>query len=148
MIGFLGPRGGYLADAVRAGRAPWGEAITGAMLTVGAPELVVGKLFGAGIGIVGRMWNGVQYTKSSLQLGRKMHDAYRLGEHAPDLKMFKEFRGIKGIRPDFVNFNTKTIFELKPNNPMSIHRGWKQLGKYRKAFEKEFGGTWNTVLME
>lgn len=57
----------------------------------------------------------VQYTKSRLQLGREMHTGYRLVEHAPELGRFKEFTGIKGIRPDFVDFGTKTIYELNPS---------------------------------
>jgi hypothetical protein len=36
----------YLANSVREGRRPWGEAITNIMLSVGAPEMVVGKLAG------------------------------------------------------------------------------------------------------
>ena len=32
----------------------------------------------------------------------------------------KEFANIKGIRPDYVDFNTRTIYELKPYNPKAI----------------------------
>ena len=88
----------------------------------------------------------VQYTKSTLRLGQQMHKAYRATEHAPDLGRFKEFTGITGIRPDFVDFNTRTIYELKPFNPRGLKSGAKQLEKYRKAFEKTSGGNWKTVL--
>jgi hypothetical protein len=83
----------------------------------------------------------VQYTKSSLQLGQQMHKAYKVGANG-----VKEFRGIKGIRPDFVDFSTKTIYELKPFNPRAMQQGMKQLDKYKSLFEQNYGGTWKTVL--
>jgi len=58
----------------------------------------------------------------------------------------KEFREILGIRPDFVDFSTKTIYELKPFNPRAMQQGWKQLYKYQSLFEQNYGGTWNIVL--
>ncbi|AYZ36191.1 hypothetical protein EGY07_11660 [Chryseobacterium indologenes] len=88
----------------------------------------------------------VNYTKSSLSMGREMHKAYKLGEHAPELGKFKEFTGVKGIRPDFVDFSTNTIYELKPFNPRGMKSGAAQLEKYKTLFEKQYGGTWNTVL--
>lgn len=84
---------------------------------------------------------GIQYTKSSLSLGREVHTAYKAGL-ADGVTTFKEFTGIKGIRPDFVDFGTKTIYELKPFNPRGIQLGKKQLNNYR-----EYPGTiWKTVL--
>ena len=89
---------------------------------------------------------GVQYTKSSLSLGREMHKGYKTGL-ADGVATFKEFTGIKGIRPDFVDFGTKTIYELKPFNPRSIQLGIKQLNNYKTIFEKQYPGTiWKTVL--
>ena len=74
-----------------------------------------------------------------------MHKAYKAGDVIEGTAM-KEFREIPGIRPDFVDFRTNTIYELKPFNPRSIRSGIKQLDNYKKIFEKKFGGTWNTVL--
>lgn len=88
----------------------------------------------------------VQYTKSSLSLGREMHSGYKLAEHAPELGRFKEFGKVPGIRPDFVDFSTKTIYELKPFNPRAMQQGVLQLNKYQSIFEQRFGGVWNTVL--
>ncbi len=48
-----------------------------------------------------------------------MHLAYKARE-ADDIITFKEYTRIPGIRPDFVNLTTKTIYELKPNNFRSI----------------------------
>lgn len=88
---------------------------------------------------------GVQYTKSSLQLGQQMHKAYKVGDVVEGVAM-KEFRGIPGIRPDFVDFSTKTIYELKPFNPRAMQQGWNQLNKYQNLFQQKYGGTWKTVL--
>lgn len=86
------------------------------------------------------------YTKSSLELGQQMHKNYRLADVVPNVAV-KEYRGISGIRPDFVDFRTKTIYELKPNNPRQVATGNSQLIKYKKAFETQYPGTtWNTVL--
>jgi hypothetical protein len=49
-------------------------------------------------------------------------------------------------RPDFVDFGTKTIYELKPFNPRGIQLGTTQLNNYKSLFEQKFGGTWKTVL--
>ena len=92
-------------------------------------------------------WNGnPKYTKSSMAYGREMHAEYKLSEHNPELGKFKEYTGIKGIRPDFVDFNTNTIYELKPFNSRGIQLGTQQLSKYKFTFESNFGGTWNTKL--
>jgi len=90
--------------------------------------------------------SAVKYTKSNLKLGREMHKKYRQNEYDNIFK-FKEFRGIKGIRPDFVDFSTNTIYELKPFNPNGIKSGLKQLDKYKKAFIENYPGyEWKTVL--
>jgi hypothetical protein len=86
-----------------------------------------------------------EFTKSSLELGQQMHKEYKVEDVLEGIAV-KEFRGIPGIRPDFVNFSTKTIYELKPNNPRAIKQGYKQLAKYKGIFEKQLGGTWKTVL--
>ncbi len=86
------------------------------------------------------------FTKSTLEIGRQIHKDYKLGLHNPAKGLFKEFTGIKGIRPDFVDFNTRTIYELKPNNPRAIRDGMKQLDKYKTMFEEQFGGIWSMIL--
>jgi RHS repeat-associated protein len=85
------------------------------------------------------------YTKSNLQLGQQMHKAYKLRDVVEGVAI-KEFRSIPGIRPDFVDFSTKTIYELKPFNPRAMKQGWKQLNKYQKLFQQQYGGNWQTVL--
>ncbi|WP_344853724.1 hypothetical protein, partial [Anoxybacillus suryakundensis] len=86
------------------------------------------------------------YTKSSLKLGRQMHKQYMAHLHNPTKGRYKEYNEIPGIRPDFVDFNTGTIYELKPYNPRAIAQGKRQLKKYKRIFEQERGGKWKTVL--
>ena len=88
----------------------------------------------------------LSYTKSNLKKGQHMHKLYKSKLHNPAKKLYKEFNQIKGIRPDFVDFNTSTIYEFKPNNPRAIKYGYKQLERNRKEFEKHYGGNWNIVL--
>ena len=88
---------------------------------------------------------GVQYTKSSLKQGQQMHRAYKAGM-ADKVTTFKEFTRVKGIRPDYVDFGTKTIYELKPYNPRGIQQGWNQLYNYQNLFQQQYGGSWKIVL--
>ena len=85
------------------------------------------------------------FTRSSLTVGRDAHAAYMDGL-ADGINTYKEFRGVPGVRPDFVDLSTRTIYELKPYNPRGILEGTSQLERYREAFESFYGGTWNTVL--
>lgn len=85
------------------------------------------------------------FTKSSTQLGQQMHKAYKAAD-VVDGVAWKEFRRIPGIRPDFVDFSTRTIYELKPFNPNAMWRGMDQLYKYQSIFQQKYGGTWNIVL--
>jgi RHS repeat-associated protein len=76
------------------------------------------------------------FTKSSASLGRKIHEGYKTGsDFVPD---WKEYNKIKGLCPDYIDFNTKTIFELKPFNPKAVKSGIKQLNKYNKALGGRF----------
>lgn len=47
---------------------------------------------------------------------------------------FKESRKIRGVRPDYIDFDNKIIYELKPMNPRSVRSGVRQLQRYNKAF--------------
>jgi len=89
---------------------------------------------------------GMGLTQSNLKLGQEMHKLYKADLNNPVKGLFKEYTGIKGIRPDFVDFNTKIIYELKPNNPRAIQEGIKQVNKYKQIFEQQFGGEWKTFI--
>jgi len=84
-----------------------------------------------------------QHTKSNLQMGRRMHNAYRAGETG------KEFRLPSGRRIDFLDVKNGTIRELKPNNPRGIQQGQRQLQIYKQELETmpRFQGIqWRTYL--
>lgn len=104
-----------------------------------------------GIGLLGEageaeeVTEGLQYTRSNLQLGQEMHSSYRLDDVIEGVAE-KEFRGIPGIRPDFVDFETNTIYELKPFNPRAMQQGINQLIKYQELFQQTYGGEWNISL--
>lgn len=89
---------------------------------------------------------GEAFTKSSMKLGREVHSYYKAG-FADKITRFKEFRDVPGVRPDYVDFGTNTIYELKPFNKNGAKSGAKQLKKYKREFEKFYPGTtWSTVL--
>ena len=51
-----------------------------------------------------------------------------------------------GKRIDYIDFDSKTIYELKPHNPKQIAKGKKQLNEYLKEVEELYGPGWKTVL--
>lgn len=53
-----------------------------------------------------------------------------------------DFEFDNGLKPDAINFQTRNILELKPNNPQAIQQGMRQIQKYIKAAQEQFGGTW------
>ncbi|MBO5537756.1 MAG: hypothetical protein J5971_01720 [Prevotella sp.] len=54
--------------------------------------------------------------------------------------------GTYNVRPDFVNYKSRTIYELKPYNPRGIKSGIKQLNRYKLEYEKFYNNNWKTVL--
>ena len=88
---------------------------------------------------------GTQFTKSSLKLGQQMHKAYKSGNVLKNVRV-KEFRLPSGKRIDFIDFEKKIIYELKPNNPRQIRAGYKQLNGYLQEVESIYGSGWKTVL--
>ena len=85
------------------------------------------------------------YTKSNLKMGLEMHKVYK-ADVVDNITKFKEFRLPSGKRVDFIDFKTKTIYELKPYNPNGIKAGMKQLEVYKKEVERYYGSGWKTVL--
>ena len=47
-----------------------------------------------------------------------------------------------------MNFETREIVELKPNNSAAIARGYRQLARYAGEFNREFPGRPFTVRVE
>jgi hypothetical protein len=84
-------------------------------------------------------------VNSAAAYGRYMHSIYKISEENGVTKI-KEYGDISGIRPDFVDFETKTIYELKPNNQNAISKGNKQLNKYIQSFKDVGLGDFKGVL--
>jgi RHS repeat-associated protein len=79
-------------------------------------------------------------------LGRRMHNAYK-ADLVNNVTTFKEYVIPNSLkRVDFIDFNTRTIYELKPNNSRALKAGAAQLAEYKRLIEQEFGGVWRTVL--
>ena len=72
------------------------------------------------------------FTKSTASAGRQIHKGYKATQDFLAIGR-KEYNEIKGIRPDYIDFSTKTIYELKPMNPRAAKSGIRQLKKYNKA---------------
>ena len=81
------------------------------------------------------------YTRSSLKAGSDIHKGYKYGNNFKIDE--KEFKDIRGIRPDYVDKTNKVIYELKPMNPRGVINGIKQLQKYKKVMG---GGNWTLKL--
>lgn len=85
------------------------------------------------------------YTKSSFELGKKVHKEY-MSDVADDVNKIKEYVLPSGKRVDFIDFENKIVYELKPNNPNQIRKGTKQLEGYLEEIETVFGKGWSSVL--
>ena len=80
-------------------------------------------------------------VKAAVQKGQEMH---KMMDYGPGVK--KEMTIAPGCRVDGIDFNSRIIYELKPNNPQAIARGIKQLNRYTEAAGQQYGGTWTGVL--
>ena len=85
------------------------------------------------------------YTKSNLELGKKVHKEY-MADVADGVNKIKEYVLPSGKRVDYIDFENKIVYELKPNNPNQISKGTKQLAGYLEEIETVFGSGWSSVL--
>jgi hypothetical protein len=74
---------------------------------------------------------------AATKAGREAHKSYEPG---PGFQ--KEVELPSGKRADAVNFETKTVKELKPNNQRAIKRGEKQVEGYKNELQNTSGGKW------
>jgi len=82
-----------------------------------------------------------QKVAESAARGRQVHKDWNYGSGFE-----KEFTLPSGKRVDAINFETKTVVELKPNNPRAIGRGEKQVEAYRQELERVYGGSWTSKV--
>ena len=69
------------------------------------------------------------------KLGREIHKAW---EYGPGFE--KEFTLPSGRRVDAINFETREVIELKPNNPRAIRSGERQLAVYIEELNQAYPG--------
>lgn len=85
------------------------------------------------------------FTKSTMEFGREIHSLYK-SDVADSVTKFKEFVLPNKKRIDFIDFDSKTIYELKPFNPRAIKQGQKQLSCYLKEITESSVEGWKTIL--
>jgi RHS repeat-associated protein len=84
-------------------------------------------------------------TKSSLKIGQSVHKLYKASDVVKGIKI-KEFRLPSGKRIDFIDFENKIIYELKPNNERQIKTGLNQVEGYLNEVESIYGDGWRAVI--
>lgn len=62
-----------------------------------------------------------------------------MADVADDVTKIKEYVLPSGKRVDFIDFENKIVYELKPNNPNQIRKGTKQLAGYLEEITSVFG---------
>jgi RHS repeat-associated protein len=113
-----------------------------------AGAVLEGALFAAGgafgLGAISRLAGRTAATAeraavngetAATRLGRDVHKAWDYGAGFE-----KEFRLPSGKRVDAINFDTRQVVELKPNNPRSIRLGEKQVGGYVDELNQAYPG--------
>ena len=73
--------------------------------------------------------------------GRTAHREWDPGEGFQ-----KEVRLPSGRRADAVNAETRTVKELKPNNPRAVQCGERQVECYRQELEQSTGQEWTSAV--
>jgi len=133
----LGAKAGIAATKA-VGSSIWSKIASGAMVTTGA----IASKFGVKSS---QKLIGTSFTKSTCKFGQNIHKNYKLDQVLKNIRE-KEFRLPSGKKIDFIDFEKKIIYELKPNNPRQIKHGKKQLEVYLKEIESIYGNGWKTVL--
>ena len=82
---------------------------------------------------------------SSSKKGRETHKNWNFGKGVKKEYTIRGMVNGKEVvrRIDGIDKVNRIIYELKPNNPRAIARGWKQLDQYANML----GGEWTQVLV-
>lgn len=93
--------------------------------------------------------NANQATKNmdKLQRGNKVHKDIEDAYVALGTGWQKEQPLGPAGRADLVNYLTKEIIEIKPNNDRAINEGMKQLDRYEDALQRLEPGNWVKQLL-
>jgi hypothetical protein len=93
---------------------------------------------GSGSGTTPSKVNG---ETAATKAGRQEHKAWNPGKGFQ-----KEVQLPSGKRADAVNWETREVKELKPDNPAAIRRGQRQVERYRKELEEMTGEPWTGTV--
>ena len=117
----------------------WGMSLGAAIIAGIEAELTEGLgNEGAGDEIFGTLRGSDNpVTAEAAAYGRHMHKFF---DYGPGFE--REFRFQSGRQADAINFRTREILELKPNNRRAISRGELQLEQYKEDAHNQFGGEW------
>lgn len=88
-----------------------------------------------GVAAEGGRAAAVNGETAATALGRSMHKSWNYG---PGFE--KEFTLKAGGRIDAINFETRVVVELKPNNPRALRLGQSQLDDYIAKLNAQFPG--------
>ncbi|ACR13961.1 Rhs family protein [Teredinibacter turnerae T7901] len=117
----------------------------------GAAGVGIAKNIGKAARLFSKGRKGKEVTESGLRgaqnpkvaeaaaKGRQMHKDY---DYGPGFE--KEVTLPSGKRADAVNWETREVVELKPNNPNAIRRGEKQVEGYRQELQCTTGECWTS----
>jgi hypothetical protein len=129
----------------------------GSQARVGAFELVAATLVGPAIAATCGLHEGIgaAYDENAsgyrfaagggetaaTKAGRQAHKDWNAGEGFE-----KEVRLPSGKRADAVNWEARTVKELKPDTPRAVRRGEKQVEGYRRELEEMTGESWTGTV--
>lgn len=113
---------------------------------VGATPILVHNCGGMTRDSLGRFLSGAGGESAAAAAGRSAHEAYgnALGAGG-EYVLNRALKGI-GLRPDAVDFTSRVVRELKPDNPRAVARGWRQVNKYKAYLERQTGQSWTAVV--
>jgi len=100
---------------------------------MGLPDVRI-RYFGAETESIGR-GGATKGETWATRAGRAIHKSW---DYGPGFDT--AVRLPSGRMPDAVNWSTKEVVELKPNNPRAIRLGERQLQRYIEELNREYGG--------
>jgi hypothetical protein len=141
VLGGAGEVGGAGLDTTVVGAPPGialGAASTGAIFY--GRRLILGVLgketAEEAAGLAGTVERGVVNGETAAtRLGRYMHKVW---DYGPGFR--KEFTLPSGRRVDALNFQTRQVVELKPNNPRAVRLGERQVARYLEELNETYPG--------
>jgi hypothetical protein len=99
--------------------------------------------------VAGATTRTIKSTARGVRGGESVQAAQGRAAHRewdPGAGFQKEVRLPSGKRADAVNYETRHVKELKPNNPRAVRKGERQVEGYRQELEQVTGETWTSSV--